>query len=70
MPSIHRVIKYSGLNFYEVMDLPCDVFQSMLKNSIVEEYNQTQEGRDYLAKCKRLQTTTLDEEALHKKFGK
>ena len=52
------------------MDLPCDVFQSMLKNSIVEEYNQTQEGRDYLAKCKRLQTTTLDEEALHKKFGK
>lgn len=69
MPSIHRVIDYSGLNYYQVLELPCDVFQSMLKNSIVSEYNQTEEGREYLAKCERLNTTTLDEEALHKKFG-
>lgn len=69
LPSIHRVIQYSGLNYYQVLELPCDLFQLMLKNSIVEELNRTEEGREYLAKCERLNTTTLDEVALHKRFG-
>lgn len=69
MPSIHRVIQYSGLDYYRVLELPCDVFQLMLKNSIVEELNQTEEGREYLAKCDRLNTTTMDVEALRKKFS-
>lgn len=69
LPSIHRVIQYSGLNYYQVLELPCDLFQLMLKNSIVEELNHTEEGREYLAKCERLNATTLDEVALHKRFG-
>ena len=66
---IHRVIQYSGLNYYQVLELPCDLFQLMCKNSIVKELNATEEGREYLAKCERLNTTTLDEAALHRKFG-
>lgn len=68
MPSIKRVIDYSGLNYYEALDLPCDTFQQMLKNSIVDELNSTEEGQEYLAKCKRLNTTEMDIEALHKKY--
>lgn len=49
--------------------MPCDLFRLMLKNSIVEELNSSEEGREYLAKCERLNTTTMDVDSLHKKFG-
>lgn len=64
MPSIHRVIHYSGLNYHQVLDLPCDVFLLMLKNDYLDELNSTQEGREYLEKCKRLNTTEMDYQAL------
>lgn len=68
MPSINRVIEYSGLDYYKVLKLPCDVFQLMLKNSIVKELNETEEGREYLSKCERLNTTTMDIKALREKI--
>lgn len=70
MPSIHRVIIYSGLNYYQALQLPCDLFRLMYKNSIIEELNKTDEGREYLAKCERLNTQTMDVEALKRKFSK
>lgn len=69
MPSINRVIEYSGLDYHKVLKLPCDVFQLMLKNSIVKELNETEEGREYLSKCERLNTTTMDIKALRKKIN-
>lgn len=64
MPSIHRVIHYSGLDYNEVLKLPCDVFLLMVKNDYMDELNSTQEGREYLEKCKRLNTTEMDFSAL------
>lgn len=64
MPAIHRVIEYSGLTYYQVLELPIDVFQLMLKNHYLDELNSTQEGRDYLEKCKRLNTTEADRSAI------
>lgn len=69
MPSINRVIEYSGLDYRKVLKLPCDVFQLMLKNSIVKELNETEEGREYLSKCERLNTTTMDIKALREKIN-
>ena len=69
MPSINRVIEYSGLDYNRVLKLPCDVFQLMLKNSIVKELNETEEGREYLSKCERLNTTTMDIKALREKIN-
>lgn len=66
MPSIRRVIEYSGLTFYEVLQLPVDVFMLMVKNSYVDELQSTQEGREYLAKCKRLNTTEADRNGVSK----
>lgn len=60
MPSIHRAIEYSGLTYNEVLQLPCDVFLLMVRNHYLDELNSTQEGRDYIEKCKRLSTTEID----------
>lgn len=64
MPAIHRVSQYSGLNYHEVLDLDCDIYLLMLKNSIVSELEKTEEGREYLEKCNRLQQTEPDIQAL------
>lgn len=66
MPSIHRVIDYSGLSYYDALDLPCDVFALMLKHSIIDDYNKTEAGREYLEKCKRLQQSDIDISAFRK----
>lgn len=65
LPNIHRVITYSGLNYHEVLELPCDVFMAMLRDCVIEELNSTDEGREYLQKCKRLNSTEIDVDGLH-----
>lgn len=60
MPNIRKVIVYSGLSFHEVMQLPCDLFQLMLKNAILDELNTTEKGREYLKTCARLAMTEID----------
>ena len=66
MPSIHRVVTYSGLNYYQVLDLPVDVFMLMVKDSMVEDLMKTEEGRKYLDDCKRLNQTEIDVSAFRK----
>lgn len=66
MSSIKRVIDYSGMDYKHVLELPTDVFLLMLKNSIVNELESTEEGRDYLDECKCLQETKPDRMAIHK----
>lgn len=66
MPSIRRAIQYSGLTYHEVLELPLDVFMLMVKNHYISELNSTQEGRDYLEKCARLNTTEVDRNEVRK----
>ena len=68
LPNIKRVIEYSGLSFNEVLDLPTDLFMMMLKNHYINELNSTPEGQEYLEKCNRLNTTTIDKEAIRRKI--
>lgn len=60
MPSVRRVIAYSGLNYNEVLDLPCDTFMLMNKNAIMDSLRSSDKGREYLNKVKRLNTTDTD----------
>ena len=60
LPSIHRVIEYSGLNYHQALALPCDVFLLMVRNHYIDELNSTEAGREYLEKCERLNTTEID----------
>lgn len=65
MPLVRRVIKYSGMDFEKAVQLPCDMFLLMAKNQYIEELNSTEEGREYLQKCKRLSTAEIDLEGLN-----
>ena len=64
LPTVRRVIHYSGLNYFQVMQLPADLFLLMAKNDFVDELNQSEEGREYLSTCKRLATTDIDIEGV------
>lgn len=68
MDSIRWVIEYSGLNYYQVLELPTDVFLLMRKNYYIEKMSQTEEGRKYLADCERLHQTEPDYKALYNKY--
>lgn len=70
MPDIRRVIQYSGLDYERVLELPADVFKLMLKNHIIDELNATEEGRQYLEDCERLQKTSPDEKAILQEIQK
>lgn len=63
MPAMRRVISYSGLSFTDVMKMPYDMYLLMLKNSLIDEYRATPEGRQYLEDCERLNATEPDVEA-------
>lgn len=69
MPSVRAVVDYTGLNLYEVLDLPCDMFKLCLKHATIEKLSQTEEGRKYLADCERMKVTTPDFKAIKTKIN-
>ena len=69
MPSIKKVADYGNYSINDALNEPCDRFLLMLKNGSIDELMQTEEGREYLAKCERMKTTSIDIENLTKTFG-
>ena len=69
MPSIKKVADYGDFSIHEELNLPCDMFLLMLKNSIIDEMNKTPEGKEYLAKCERLAVKEIDLDGLEKNFN-
>lgn len=67
MPMVRRVMIYNNCDFEKALEMPTDRFLQSNKNYIVDELSTTQEGRDYLDKCKRLNTTSIDIKAFRKK---
>lgn len=66
MKSIKRVIDYLNISYYEALELSSDVFLLAVKNSYIAELESTEEGREYLKLCKRLNITELDEVGFRK----
>jgi hypothetical protein len=62
MPAIGRVVRYSGLDFYAVSELPYDIFLSMLRASVISDLMQSKAGQDILEVWERVQCTELDVE--------
>lgn len=60
---------YSGMNYNEVLALPVDIFRLMQKNYMIDELMKTEEGREYLQDCERLNNTEIDIKSLREKFG-
>ena len=55
------VADYCNTDINSAFQLPCDEFQLALKNAYIAKLESTEEGREYLEKCKRLKTTKIDE---------
>ena len=69
MSTIKQVMDYSHLSYFDVLNLPLDVFMLMRKNYIIDELRQTEEGRKYLDDCERLKRKDMDIDTLFKTFG-
>lgn len=70
MQGIKDVMDYSKLNYFEVLDLPLDVFMLMKKRHFIDECNKTEEGKKYLADCERLTKTEIEYDKLKQQFGR
>lgn len=63
-PIIKRISKYAGLNFKEVLQLPYSYFLLLSKESWIDSYIYSLEGRKILKDLWRLQQTSADETAV------
>lgn len=57
------------MNFWQALDLPCDLFLLCRKNWYIEQLSQTEQGRQYLEDCERYKQTKPDLSALKKLMG-
>lgn len=64
------VAEYCDISLFEVLELEVFEFYYLLRDSVVYNYSQTEEGRKYLNNAWRLEQTEGDIEALRNTFGK
>lgn len=57
---LKRISRYSGLNFNEVLDLPYSIYLLYRKESWIDSWKSTEEGREFLKTLWRLQQTKAD----------
>lgn len=63
---IKRISEYTGLNFKEVLLLPYSYFLLLNKESWIDSYNTSIEGREVLKTLWRLKQTQADYQAIQK----
>lgn len=66
MDNIKLVMDYGNLNYFQALELPCDLFLYLVKKATIEKLESTEEGREYLEKCERMQQTSIDLKGLQK----
>lgn len=62
--------EYTGLNFISIGNLDVFSYWSLLRDSVIYKYMQTEQGQEYLNKCWILEQTKPDRKRLREKFGK
>lgn len=64
------VMDYCHINIYEVQEMEIDIYLFFLREAMIFENSQTEEGRKYLEDCFRIEQTKPDRKRLREKFGK
>ena len=64
------VAEYAGYNFDRIEELEVTEYWLLLRDAVVYNCQQTEEGRDYLEKCWLADQTEPDRNALRKYFKK
>jgi len=63
------VAEYSGLSFFEVEELNIVDFWLLLRNAVIYNRMQSEDGRKYLDKCWCMEQTKPDRKRLLERFG-
>lgn len=63
------VCKYTGYNFDRLDDLDVFEYWLLLRDAVIYNYMQTEEGNEYLENCWRMEQTKPDRKALREKVG-
>ena len=64
------VSEYTGLNFHQVGELDYGVYLLWLRDAYIYTLNRSEEGREYLDDCWRMEQTKPDRAKLHQTLGK
>ena len=64
------VMDYCHINIYEVQEMEIDVYLFFLRVAMFFENAQTDEGREYLRNCWRIEQTKPERQKLREKYGK
>lgn len=63
------VCDYTGYGFDKLEELEVFEYWLLLKDAIVYNYMQTEEGREYLDNCWRIEQTEPDRKSLRERMG-
>ena len=61
---------YCHIDIYEVQDMEIDTYLFFMREAMIWENSQTEEGRKYLNDCYRMEQTKPDREGLRRRFKK
>lgn len=64
------VMDYCNIDIYEVQEMEIDIYLFFLREAMIFENSQTEEGREYLRNCWRIEQTKPDRQKLREKYGK
>ncbi|MBB6622232.1 hypothetical protein H7E67_02195 [Clostridium gasigenes] len=67
---IRRISIYTGMNFNDVLNLPYSLYLLYRKESWVDSWNRTEEGREFLKTLWRLNQTKADLKAIREHQNK
>lgn len=64
------VMDYCHIDIYGVQEMEIDVYLFFLREAMIFENSQTEEGRKYLRNCWRIEQTEPDRQRLRERYGK
>ena len=67
---VFDAMDYCHIDIYEVQEMEIDVYLFFMREAMIFENSKTEEGREYLKNCWRMEQTKPDREGLRKNFKK
>ena len=67
---VKLVMDYLHINIFELQELPIDIYLFFMREAYIESLSTTDEGKEYLNNCWRLEQTKPDRENIRRNFEK
>lgn len=63
------IIDYTGLSLIEIYDLDVDIYMFLRREAYIYNLRESEQGREYLKNCYRIQQTKPDREKVREKIS-